>query len=718
MGTLGNMNPDALLYGQDSSERIVAVEPKGSEAILYRREQGVVSKETARFVPWLIADRRTDLPKCAWTELSMPAAPVPDRGYIAQLAEFEDWDAFLNGRRVLSDLRAEMIAYASPARNFLARTGMTLFKGMAFDNLLRMQVDLETVDLNPKPPQNRIFMIAVRDTQGFEEALVGDETDILRKFVSIVQERDPDTIEGHNLFGFDVGYLAERARQCGVPLTLGRDGSAMTLGQRRNCPIGPYTRSFVPAYVHGRHLLDTYLSLQRWDAARGDLASYGLKPATIALGLAEPDRVYLEGAELAAIYKSDPDKVTKYAVQDVRETARLAELTLATEFYQTQALPESLQNVAVTGTGEKVDLLLARAYLSQGAAMPLPDVPRGFPGGYTEARIIGLVRPIVKADVESLYPSIMLEYGIKPSVDSLDVFLPALKTLTQQRLEAKRKAKEGGDQAAYWDALQGSLKVLINSFYGYLGGPFRFNDYNAAARVTVHGQQIVKDAAERLEKLGCQVVEIDTDGIYFRPPDATTTEAQERELIAKAAEDLPESIRLVHDGRYKGMLSLKIKNYVLESYSGHKIFKGASLRNRADERFGRDFVAEMVDAIFREDHEEITTIYRNYATKIKNGEFPVDSLAKRERVTAKTFQSKRSRPVVGDASVGEFLRVYVRQGNVLTRVEEYKNDEDREKYLDKLYRFAKRLEEAIPEFDKRVPPPKALFSEQQSLFEL
>ena len=46
----------------------------------------------------------------------------------------------------------------------------------------------------------------------------------------------------------------------------------------------------------------------------------------------------------------------------------ISELSLPTEFYQTQLLPRGLQSVAVGGPGEKINNLLARAYLAAGVA--------------------------------------------------------------------------------------------------------------------------------------------------------------------------------------------------------------------------------------------------------------------------------------------------------------------------------------------------------------
>src|SRR4029079_851816 len=127
-----------------------------------------------------------------------------------------------------------------------------------------------------------------------------------------------------------------------------------------------------------------------------------------------------------------------------------------------------------------------------------------------------------------LYPSIMLHYGIHPRGDHLGVFLPMLRQLTARRLEAKAKARAGGPERPYWDGLQASFKILINSFYGYLGAPsFLFNDYEAATRVTTTGQELVKRVAEELERTGSRLIEIDTDGVYFVPPSGVETEEEE-----------------------------------------------------------------------------------------------------------------------------------------------------------------------------------------------
>ena len=256
------------------------------------------------------------------------------------------------------------------------------------------------------------------------------------------------------------------------------------------------------------------------------MSSYGLKECAQTYGIAPPDRVYLDRREIVEIFESDPERVKTYAAQDAEETAALAALVAPTEFYQTQMVPDSYQNVAVTGSGEKINAILLREYLRRGRAVARQKAPQPYPGGYTEVRVTGVVKPIVKADVESLYPSLMLTQRIAPAADTLHIFLPLLSDLTGRRLEAKGRLKDTPKDTreyAYWDGLQNSFKTLINSFYGYIGGPFYFNDYAAARQVTEAGQTIVKQIAAELEAQGARVVEIDTDGVYFQPPSEVKT---------------------------------------------------------------------------------------------------------------------------------------------------------------------------------------------------
>jgi DNA polymerase I len=703
---------DPVLFGKDPTPYIVAVEPIDSRIRLFIREGGQLRTVEEPFRPWLLSDMRMEMDSVHWQELK---GELQGRRMLKYLAVCDGREVFENLRRALRDEHREIIAYGSFARQYLMLSGKTLFKGMTFADLHRVQLDIETSTLTPDQAGAQILMIALSDTRGYEAVLDGDEKQILEQLVERIQALDPDVIEGHNLFGFDLPYLAARAQALGVPLKLGRDGSELRFGSPRQCIIGANSRTFTPAFAHGRHLIDTYLSVQRFDIGRGELEGYGLKEVAQQLGIAAPDRIYLEREQIPDLWHTDPETVRRYCLQDVHETRRLADLTLPTEFYQCQMLPDTLQNLATIGTGEKANLMFLRAYLAEGYAVPAPQGAREYPGGYTEVRQVGLIPRIVKADVESLYPSVMLRYGIKPRADHLNVFLPTLERLRRLRLDAKARAKQTqGAESAYWDGLQNSFKILVNSYYGYLGSPFHFNDYDAAEQVTLTGQELVKQIAAEIERQGGMVVEIDTDGVYFQPPPEVQTEADEIAFVERVGAVLPEGIRLAYDGRYKAMLSLKTKNYVLQGYDGKLTFKGASLRSRADEKFGREFLNSATQWLLNGEPERVVAEYRQLARAILNGEVDIEQLCRRERVTQKSKQDTHPLyPLAKRFQIGDYIMVYRKRDGSLGLLEEYADDEDREHYVDKLYKFAARLEPLFPDFDAQFPKPQAIIQAER-----
>ena len=89
-----------------------------------------------------------------------------------------------------------------------------------------------------------------------------------------------------------------------------------------------------------------------------------------------------------------------------------------------------------------------------------------------------MVENVLKVDVESLYPTIMINRSIRPDNDELDLFIPILKYLTETRLVLKQQRIDLDPASREYqlvDSRQNALKILINSFYGYLGTGFSLN---------------------------------------------------------------------------------------------------------------------------------------------------------------------------------------------------------------------------------------------------
>ena len=690
-----------LLYGQDSAERIVAVEYARNNhvEVFQRSREGQVTSRLHPMKPWFVTtENGAQHVRASEAHVLDGALPLSVR------LAFESWSDFRSAVDQIVDQRIAVHRFNQPTDQFLIASGMTLFKGMTFDDLVRMQIDLETLGLDPADPNSRILAIAISTNRGESTVIAtGDmtEAEAIESLNSWVRRVDPDVIEGHNIYNFDLPFLIQRARAAGTTLNWGRDESEPKEMGSRRFKAGARSIPFQYIAVHGRHVIDTYQQIQRYDYA-GEMQSYGLKESIDALGLTKPGRVFVPGHQIASLWQQDRQKVIAYALDDVRDVALLSELAAPTEFYQTQILPRSFQRVATGGPGEKINLLMTRVYLSQGHSLPLPRPSRGYPGGYTEVRRTGVFRPVVKCDVESLYPAIMLVDGVKPASDVLNVYLPLLRVLTNRRLDAKSQARRtSGEERARWNGLQSSFKVLINSFSGYLGySRALFNDFDAAERITLRGQEIIQRVVEELERKGAQAIEIDTDGVYFRPPDSITSEEDQEVFVSQISLSLPEGINLAFDGSYAGMASLRTKNYALLERDGRMILKGSGLRSRREEKILRQFLEVAAKAFIESSANDVRDYYLDVAKQIQARSLPPEEIARWETITEKTFTSESNRRVASAAEgerIGERVPVYQRAGGTLARIEDYARDEDVDYLLRRLNDMGRRFEPLLDE---------------------
>jgi DNA polymerase elongation subunit (family B) len=226
----------------------------------------------------------------------------------------------------------------------------------------------------------------------------------------------------------------------------------------------------------------------------------------------------------------------------------------------------------------------------------------------------------------------MLSRRIGPESDGLEVFHRLLERLRRFRLEARLRARQAttGAERQHHDAIQMTFKVLINSFYGYLGfDQARFSDFSAAERVAAEGRQLLQAMIDWLREHGAQPIEIDTDGIYFVPP-ALETEADQAEFRKAFEAFLPEGIEVEFDDTYVAMFSYKMKNYALLKADGGIVIKGAALKSRGLEPFQRRFLREMVQLKLGAREADLPELKARFEKAIRQHEWPVGELAKTE----------------------------------------------------------------------------------------
>ena len=208
------------------------------------------------------------------------------------------------------------------------------------------------------------------------------------------------------------------------------------------------------------------------------------------------------------------------------------------------------------------------------------------------------------------------------------------------------RAEKNKARQRHLHALQNTFKILINSFYGYLGfAQGHFADFDAAARVTQIGRDLLKKMIDWLKEQGAQVIEVDTDGIcsairgisvagvrrkgarQSRVSDPATAATIEK-LREGLAKELPPGIEVEFDEHFDAMFSYKAKNYALADPGGDVVIKGGALKSRGLEKFQRVFLEEMIKLLMEGKGDAIRHLREKFEKEIRGGKMAIEMLMK------------------------------------------------------------------------------------------
>ncbi len=589
-----------------------------------------------------------------WADADAAAQPLPDGvtvevlngpGRWNRLLRFPDVPSFRSFVNAPERTAFPVDWLRSLESQFLISRGETLFAGMRFGDLRRCQCDIETACSvpggfsHPRRAEDRVLAIGLRFGESEELLTIGETTDdgerrLLEKFSEALVREDPDTIEGHNIFRFDLEYLRRRCQRLGLSCSWGRFGQEARVRSGR-LRVAERWIDYPRCDIPGRMVFDTYLMIQLYDLTGREMVSYGLKEVALHLGISGEEsgneRTYIDGRDIQSVFHEDRSRFLAYLSDDLRETRGIADLLLPTYFAQASAFPMTMQEAALRGSSSKVDLLMLQEYYRAGEALPEGVEVQGFEGAFAHSFERGVFKKVWHFDVASLYPSLLLNFNRNPVNDSLGAFIPLLKKLREYRLRYKNlaRAAEAEEIRAEYEARQSSYKILINSFYGYLGfSGARFADGELAAAVTRGGRELLQELIRRFQKLGCRILEADTDGIYLTAPDRYSDPVP---LLKEVTRGLPEGIELEFDGEYEAMFCYKAKNYAL--YTGKKIIlRGSALRSRGMEPYLRDLTEYLIRWLLGLEKQPPKERVEEVRDRILRQEVSVEELARSENI--------------------------------------------------------------------------------------
>jgi len=709
---------NTMLFGADPTSRIVAIElgETGTVKVHRREKDGSTTTDVEPFHPFVWAD--SDV-----VDLGIEAEKLKGDLKFGWLITVDSWKELISLRNGLKNAGRDFFALTDPVQHYLTATGRTLFKDLPFEALKRMQLEVLSFS---EGDADHIMSIALSDNTGWEELIIVDpkkteeaERSAIKRLTSLIKARDPDVIEGHNLFRSDLPYLVARAKKLKTKLDWGRSGGFLRSRPSR-LQIAEKTIDYPKFTIDGRHFVDTFLLAQFYDVGMRSLAGFERTDVARHFGFCDEDISALAGKELERAYLSGKEKFRRRALCGVRETRAVSELLSPSYFIQAQIFPYNYQDVIVRGNATRINGLFLREYFRQKHSIPELPMPQTFEGGYTDIFFTGVARNVWHCDVASLYPSIMLQFDCFPASDRLQIFRHLLTDLRTFRLEAKAKmrAEKNPARQHHLQALQNTFKILINSFYGYLGfAQGHFADFDAAARVTQIGRDLLKKMIEWLNAHGAKVIEVDTDGIYFVPPDKIDIDQLQKGL----AKELPPGIEVEFDEQFGAMFSYKAKNYALLTKDGDVIIKGGALKSRGLEKFQRVFLEEMIKLIMEGKSGAIVDLRNQFEKKIRNREWKIDMLMKTDtlqdsldKYRAKIAGSARNRAAAYELALasgraykpGDQVSYYIKStpkkvpayeaARLASEFDPQNRDENVDYYIAKLNELVKKFGDLVP----------------------
>lgn len=485
---------DRLLYGKNETKRIVSLEVKDQQIELFiRNENEELKKEYLPNKYWIL----TNDSNSNWNKLK-------GNNFYQYGKKFDSREEFEQKRRQLKQSH-DIYSIFDPKESAMVLNGICYYKGLKPADLAVLSFDLETTGLFHNKDSKVLLIsntfrhkgIITKKLFCYDE--FENEGEMLEAWCAWVRKMDPDLITGHNINGFDFGYIQFCAKRSGIKLRLGRDNSPLKIQnyESKFRKDGSQELHYFKSHIYGREIIDTLFLAIRYDVVAKKHPTYGLKAVIKAEGLEKANRAFYDASKIRQNYTNpiEWEKIKDYCWDDSDDALALFDLFAPPYFYMTTYIPKPFQLVTESATGSQINSILLRSYLQEGHSIPKANEINDFQGAISFA-VPGIYKNMMKIDFSGLYPSIMRQFKVfNKGKDPEENFLKLLNYFAEYRLKYKKLYKETGEK--YYDDMQQASKIFANSMYGFLSTPgINFNYPEGAAFITAKGRELLTTSIE------------------------------------------------------------------------------------------------------------------------------------------------------------------------------------------------------------------------------
>jgi DNA polymerase I len=488
---------------------------------------------------------------------------------------------------------------------------------------------------------------------------VSDEKEMVRRFVSLVNELDIDIISGYNSASFDIKYLIDRCAVLGIEFDLSRYKGGTKIERH-----GMVDRVKISGRVHvDMYHVAKFISVVGSSEYMLKLNRYRLKDVYEAISGGK--KMMVDKANIWALWdgtREDLETLADYNLNDSEALMSVYNALVQIMIELSRTTGDMLTDTAVSTTGQLVEFSLMRWAHKYKEVIPNKPEERDIrsrgdnpiEGAYVKTPDPGIYDNLVVFDYRGLYPSIIISHNIDPSTvtnDGADCFespigvkftkrrkgiMPMiLQNLMDQRVEVKKAYKKDPSNMSVGARSQ-ALKILSNSFYGYLGyARSRWYSRECAGSVTAYGRQYIKDTIAKAEDFGFRVLYSDTDSVILLLGGKPNEDALR--FMNEINMKLPAPMELELEDFYKrGIFVGKKtdkeskgakKKYALISDKGRIKIRGFELVRRDWSKIARETQRKVLETILEQgSKEKAAEIVREVVKRLKEGKVPLSEL--------------------------------------------------------------------------------------------
>ncbi|MFP3278227.1 MAG: DNA-directed DNA polymerase [Candidatus Micrarchaeota archaeon] len=534
--------------------------------------------------------------------------------------------------------------------------------------LSHISFDIETYNPKgvPRPEKDPVIMISytngndskVLTTKKIEKDFVlifENEKSLIQGFSNIISELDPDIIAGYNSSNFDLPYLLARSKATKANFSIGR-----LSGDVKKEHHGLIEAVHIP----GRVNLDIY-NVAKFvsvvGAAEKLIKVNNFKLDEIYTAVTGKKKRMVERRDIWRLWDSNElDELAEYSLGDSLVLDELYNFFIPLELEVAKVSGTTLGEAAISTTGQLVEWLLMREAHKNNQIIPNKpsdeEVERRLAnpveGAYVKTPEAGIYKNIAVLDFRGLYPSIIVAHNIDPSTicndctdyyespigvrfrkEPIGIAPKLLKSLIEERIEVKKAYKKDPDNKAL-GARNMALKILANSFYGYLGyARSRWYSRECAGSVTAYGRQYIMSVINEAEKSGFKSLYTDTDSVFLLLEGKSKDDVFA--FLKKINSMLPSGMELeledfytsgVFVGKRSGDVGAK-KKYALLSENGRIKIRGFELVRRDWADIARETQRKVLELILKEgSKEKVIETVREVIEKLRSGNVPIKEL--------------------------------------------------------------------------------------------